>query len=133
MVLKLKVFLSGNYESKLLRKKIEKILNDKYYDVVDFHNYCNYVLDAINLSKIVKDNASDSVGFLFCNYGQNLSFALGNDVKNVVINKGNRLKQTTYLNTNVLIFSIKELSEEEIIKTIIYYLDLFERGICFFH
>lgn len=133
MILKLKIFLSGNYESKLTRANIQKYLENKYYDVVDFQPYGNYVLDAMGLCNTVKINSGTNVGFLFCNYGQNLQFAIKNNIKSVVATKENCFKQSTYLNTSVLIFSLQNFNEDEIIKIIVYYLELFEQGNLIFY
>lgn len=129
MNLKLKIYLVANFESKEIANKIEKYLNNKYYDVTLFHKYDNYILDSIAICNIIKNNVKNNIGFLFCNNAVNLSFATQSTlgIKNIIIDKYDIFYESLFLNANVLTFSEKKLSENNIIKIIDYYLELFEQ------
>lgn len=130
MILKLKIFLVGNAESKQLLNNIKTYLEKKCYEVTIYHPNDNFVLDSISLAQMIGYDTRSNVGFLFCNEGNNLSFITKtfSRIKNTIVTRENKLRESSYLNANVLTFSITKFSEEEILKIIIYYLNLFEQG-----
>lgn len=129
MNIKLKTYILGNYESTLMRQRIINFLESKYYDVVNYSVYDNYILDSKQLYLKINENKMNNVGFIFCNNGQNIDSMIKSPygkTKCALVNRKNCFKRSTYLNVNILIFSLNLMTEEEIKKTIIFFLDLFE-------
>lgn len=130
MKIKLKVYVLGNYESSLMRKRIINVLQQKYYyDVIEYSYHDNYILDAKELYLKINENKINNVGFIFCNHGQNIDSMIRSPygkAKCVLVNRKNCFKRSTYLNANILIFSLNIMGEEEIKKVILFFLNLFE-------
>ena len=130
MILKLKIYLVANFESREIANKVQKYLDSKYYDVVLFHEYDNYILDSMAVSNIINNNIKNNIAFMFCNNASNLVFATQATpgVKNIIIDKCENLYESLFLNANILTFSEKNFDETKILKIIDYYLELFEQG-----
>lgn len=130
MILKLKIYLVANFDSREIARKVQKYLDNKYYDVVLFHKYDNYILDSMAVSNIINNNIKNNIAFMFCNNASNLVFATQATpgVKNIIIDKCENLYESLFLNANILTFSEKNFDERKILKIIDYYLGLFEQG-----
>lgn len=133
VVKKLKIYLSGNFDSKSIQDQIFSFLDKRYNKIIRCNND-NYVINILRICDKIKQEPTNSICYIFMNNANNLKFLASqfDSIKISYITKTNKTKMTTFLNTNVLCFSVSEFAEDEILKIIKYHLCLLNQKQLFY-
>ncbi|MDE7221869.1 MAG: hypothetical protein K2N40_01195, partial [Ureaplasma sp.] len=125
LVKKLKIYLSANFDSKLIQEQIFNFLDKRYNKIIKC-NDDNYMINILKICNLIKQEPTNSICYIFINDANNLKFLANqfDTIKISYITKNNKSKMATFLNTNILCFSVTEFSVEEILKIIKYHLCL---------
>lgn len=133
MIKKISIYLCGNAESFEIKEIVKNCLKKKYHSVIEYSND-NYVMNAIKICEEIKKKINSSIGLFFCNDGKNLSFIVNKfyELNLSVITKSNYSQISSFINKNILIFSINNLTAEEVQKSVKQFLLTLQKNVIFY-
>lgn len=133
IVKKLKIYLSGNFDSRLIQEQIFSFLDKRYNKIIKCDND-NYVINILKICDKIKQEPTNSICYIFMNNSNNLKFLANqfDSIKISYVTKTNKTKLTTFLNTNILCFSVSEFTDDEILKIIKYHICLLNQKQLFY-